>query len=40
MLAHKFVAGDTVLVDAEEGEIRLRQAEETVRELVMKPVPG
>jgi ATP-dependent Clp protease ATP-binding subunit ClpC len=40
MLAHKFVAGDTVLVDAEEGEIRLRQAEETVRELVMEPVPA
>ncbi len=38
MLAHKFAAGDMVLVDAEEGEIRLRQAEETVRELVMEPV--
>lgn len=40
VLANRFAAGDTVLVNAEEGEIRLCQAEDVVRELVMEPVPA
>ena len=38
VLAGRFAAGDTVLVDAEEGEIRLCRAEETVREPAVEPV--
>ena len=40
VLAGEFAAGDTVLVDAEEGEIGLCQAEEAVREPATEPVPA
>jgi len=39
MLAGKFAAGDTVLVDAEEDEIRLRRADETEAEGVAEGEP-
>jgi len=40
VLAGTFAAGDVVLVDAEEGEIVLRQAEEVAKKPVTEPVPA